>query len=343
MEKLVAGAAHDIANALSAVMGWVQLARQGADFEEALDAIEGAAQAARVTANILLGKADDGSASDLSKTAHNVMRLVSPQARKQGITVRVNAPNSVYSPLTQTAAFRCLWNLVLNSCQASGVKTIHIEVSGDSATSSDQKARFVVRDDGPGMDQQTQEQIWTEGFTTHKKGHGLGLAVVRRLIAHVGGTLSLESELGRGTEIHATLPLSPAPREKKISGIQTAIPQRVLVVEDDENLREMIITALSLRGAEAIGVSSIAEVRELHSPFDIAIVDYVLTDANGYEVLQHLRKTKLARLIILASGATDMMELCPRGAEPDRFLRKPFDVKELLDVLASMGIHKATG
>ncbi|MEM9070989.1 MAG: hybrid sensor histidine kinase/response regulator [Myxococcota bacterium] len=335
-DELIAGAAHDIANALSAVLGWVELARQGARSEEALDAIETAARAARTTAQLLLGDVDNETPADLGAVATAVGRLVAPEARKRGVGVEVSAKPTI-TRLGQAAAFRCLWNLTLNAVQATprgGL--VRVTVDGGA------QGTFRVEDNGPGMDLATQRKVLEGGFTSREDGHGLGVGIVRRLVENAGGRLSVASTPGSGTSFRAVVPLA-GQRSKAVSGVRRrGLAQRVLIVEDDDGVREMVVTALTVRGVDAVGVASFGEVERLPTgSFDIALVDLTLGDASGIEVIQYLREHHIAKEIVLASGASE--PYLPPASRPDRWLRKPFDADQLLEVIATSPTREATG
>lgn len=322
-EVLAAGAAHDIANALSAVLGWVQLARNGADVGQALEAIEAAATAARATALLLLGDADERAPTDLAATAETVRRLLAPEARRRGVQIELRVDGRAAAPLTSAGAFRCVWNLALNAVQHARRK-VHLVV-GPEAT-------VRVEDDGPGMDADTQRRLLTTGLTTRPDGHGLGVVIVRRLVEEAGGRLSLASAPGQGASFAIRLPRVTPTRSKAISGVQRRMARRVLVVEDDPGVREMVTTALSLRGVEAVGAQSLAEVAALEGPpFDLALVDLTLADASGVDVIRFLRAHERARQVVLATGASE--PYLPPDATPDRWLRKPYDVAQLMETL----------
>ncbi len=332
-ELLAAGAAHDIANALSAVLGWVQVAREGGDVGQALESIEEAARAARDTARLLLGEADDR-AADLAAAARTVGRLLAPEAQRRGVVVEVRADSPTYTQLSSAGAFRCLWNLALNAVQHAH-RRVRLTVGPD--------ATVRVTDDGPGMDDALQQRLMTTGLTTRPDGHGLGVVIVRRLVETIGGQLTVTSAPGAGATFCLRLPRVHPSRSKALSGVQRRLARRVLVVEDDRGVREMVTTALGLRGIDAVGVATLAEVAALDGPpFDVALVDYTLADANGAEVIRLLRAQERARHIVLASGASE--PYLPAEAQPDRWLRKPYDVAQLLTALTTTPADRsATG
>ena len=322
-DELIRGAAHDIANALSAVLGWVELARRGADTHEALSAIEAAARAARTTAQLVLGEEDDTAVADVGMVARNVARLLAPEATRRGTRVHLHGPASAFVGMSPASCFRALWNLALNAVQAARHE-VHLEILPD-----DDETRIAVRDDGTGMDAETRARVLAGGFTTREDGHGIGVGVTRALIEHVGGRLQLDSS-EQGTRFTLAVPTAASPRPKSMSGVQLRVRGiSVLVVEDDETVRDMIEAVLQLRGAEVVAVESVAAAKAQTERFDVAVVDVTLGDGSGTEVIAWLRQHDLAGRILLASGAADVA----LESAADGWLRKPFDVQDLVDAV----------
>lgn len=324
-DELIAGAAHDIANALSAVLGWVELARRGADTDEALAAIEAAARAARTTAQLVLGEEDDSEVADAGLVARNVVRLLAPEATRRGVRVHLHGPSSAFVGMSPAACFRALWNVALNAVQAANA-TVQLEIIADETETC-----IEVRDDGPGMDAQTQARVLRGGFTTRERGHGIGVGVTRSLLEAAAGELRLVSDAA-GTTFALIAPSAASPRPKSMSGVQLRIQGvSVLVVEDDQSVRDMIEAVLELRGARVVAVDSVQSAKAQTERFDVAVVDVTLGDGSGTEVIAHLRANDLAERILLASGAADIPQA--ESASADAWLRKPFDVQDLVDAV----------
>jgi two-component system, OmpR family, response regulator len=111
--------------------------------------------------------------------------------------------------------------------------------------------------------------------------------------------------------------------------------QRVLVVDDDLGLREMVSTALSMRGAEVVAVGTAEEALAQRGRFGVVIIDLLLGEMRGDALLAALRQSGLARLGLLMTGAEIPDALAP-GGTPEAALRKPFELEELFDTLADV-------
>jgi CheY-like chemotaxis protein len=165
--------------------------------------------------------------------------------------------------------------------------------------------------------------------------------MVKQAIGDVGGSIELKSEPGIGTRFSVALPLAPGSvlrpsNAKRSSGVFYAEPlhHRILVVDDDLGLREMIATALGMRGAEVVAVGSAEAALAEHGPFALAIVDLLLPDLRGDALLATLRSRGATQLGVLITGTELPTNLTSNGS-PDVLLRKPFELEELFEGLAA--------
>lgn len=347
---------HEVSNALSAIAGWAEIARgTRARVDDALDRIETSAHAAREAARGLLGAARGasaaagprGAAADAAAMAVDLARTLGPLAASRGarIDAAVTGPALVDDASGQL--WTVLWNLVKNAIEAAtegGLVELRV-------AALPRGVRITVSDDGPGMDVAARERAFIPYLTTKRDGTGLGLPLVKRAVESLGGTVVLEGRRGRGLRVVVTLPLAvssggagastprgqgarPRARESGIHDRGVASGRAVLVVEDDTALRELVATALGLRGARVTAVASSAAASALVGPFDLAIIDLTLGDARGDRVLADLRARRVLRgPAIIATGRALP---APLDAEPDAVLRKPFAIDEMIDLVAEL-------
>ena len=109
---------------------------------------------------------------------------------------------------------------------------------------------------------------------------------------------------------------------------------RILVVDDDLGLRELMSTALSMRGADVVAVASAREAIAQQGPFAAVIVDLLLPDERGDVLLAKLRDAGVTQIGMLVTGMELPADLSPRGM-PDVVLRKPFELEELFEALTT--------
>lgn len=355
---VAAGVSHEVSNALSAIVGWSQLGQQQghSGTTEIFGLIEESARSARGAARRLLDAVrapahQPAVPVDLHALVADVARLCQLQARERNLRVAWNVEPGVHVLGTSSALFTIVWNLVTNAMDAlpqGGQVSIGAAAQRDTV-------QLMVTDDGPGMDEAARARAFDPYFTTKATGTGLGLALVKEAAEALGGHIRLESEPGRGTRFIVQLrraePSDAAGTEaseaRRRSGVRGRNPLRhlhVLVVEDDDALREMMQTTLSLQHVRVHAVASAAEARRHAGPYHVGLVDLALSDARGDQLLAELRREGIVHASAIVTGASEPPDL-PPGAKPDLWLRKPFEPDELLEaiqLLSTFGDAQAT-
>jgi CheY-like chemotaxis protein len=197
-----------------------------------------------------------------------------------------------------------------------------------------------VRDDGPGMDAQTVERIFEPFFTTKFTGRGLGLAAVLGVVRGHRGALSVESAPGHGTVFRllfapsAQPAFAEAPRQPSAAGTAT-----VLIVDDEEAVREMIGEILEGEGFEVLraedGSRGVALFRERRDRVDVVLLDLSMPGLSGEETYRRLREIDPGVRVILSSGY-DRDEARGRfgTARPAGFIQKPYRPEQLMAEIA---------
>jgi signal transduction histidine kinase/CheY-like chemotaxis protein len=341
-QEVAARVSHELANALGAIAGWARLAKQGHRVSEALGLIEMSADSAWSAARRLLGDARPQESAtgvhiDLSAFVDEASKLLAPKALAKGVRVQTALEPGLRVRGDRGSAWSIVWNLGTNAVEAlgaGGCVELRVSAAGEDVV-------LEVEDDGPGMSDEHQRRAFDAYFTTKSTGTGLGLSLVKQAVTDLGGRVEVDSRLARGTRFRVVLPRwTAAPRvapNKRSSGVFYAEPihQRVLVVDDDLGLREMIATALGMRGAEVVAVADARAALEQREPFGLVLLDLNLSDVRGDVLLSALRSSGVATLGLLMSGG-EMPEHTAAGGEPDGVLRKPFELEELFETLATL-------
>jgi len=199
---------------------------------------------------------------------------------------------------------------------------------------------LAVTDTGTGMDAKTKARIFEPFFTTKPvgKGTGLGLATVYGVVQQSGGYIWLYTELGHGTSFKIYLPRVDAaeseaaadePAAGSVDGSET-----VLVAEDEEAVRQIIVKALEARGYRVLSAGDGGAALERASAYaraiDLLVTDVVMPDMNGRELARRLTEARPSVKILYLSGYTDDAIL-HRGVlqEGVAFLQKPFSLRAL--------------
>jgi len=204
-----------------------------------------------------------------------------------------------------------------------------------------------VTDTGIGMSPQTRAQVFDPFFTTKSAGRGLGLAVVQGIVISLGGAIQLTSEPGRGTTFQVFLPCAKTPAGASGPALPGddggAIPTQhgtLLVVEDEDNLRQPIVKMLRKSGFVVLeagdGTSAIDILRSNGARIDAVLLDMTIPGASSREVLEAAAKVRPDIEVILTSAySQEMLEGSIRAPQVRGFIRKPFQLRELLEMLRS--------
>ena len=202
--------------------------------------------------------------------------------------------------------------------------------------------RLRVSDTGTGMNEEVQAQVFEPFFTTKEvgKGTGLGLSVVYGIIQAHEGWIAVRSELGRGSEFEVFLPaqalsekVSGEPKVADSKGEGQGQRERILLVEDEGELRDRIEKLLLQRGYLVEACDSVAEAREVFGAgrFDLVLSDVGLPDGRGTELVAEFRAQQPNLPVLLVTGYTDeRLDLDPEQRLQMPILHKPFAVADLL-------------
>jgi signal transduction histidine kinase/ActR/RegA family two-component response regulator len=261
------------------------------------------------------------------------LRLLA-QAKRQ--TVEVVAPPA---PLIVCADRDRLIQIVMNLVQ----NAVKFTPEGGSITvtlrqENQALAGVSVLDTGPGIPPEFLNQIFDPFFRVKQarsgiKGLGLGLSIVRTLVELHGGTIAARSQPGQGAELYFTIPLLPAIAMPR--GITSTDAPRILIVEDDPDIRQLLQDRLGGMGYRV--QSAVDGVRALEAvqaeTFEGMILDIGTPALDGIEVLRKIRISdqRIPIVMVTASGSKELA-IRAVGMGAQAYLLKPFDVDELKQV-----------
>ena len=232
------------------------------------------------------------------------------------------------------------------------IETSRVQIDGSSSSVDRlemEPGEYVVvsvTDTGSGIAEDTLERIFEPFFTTKKTGEGtgLGLSTSWAVVKQVGGYIHMTSELGRGSTLECFFHFTPWGAPKIDQGrvlSQSGGNEKLLVVEDDEQVRRMLIRSLQAKGYEVLAASHAEDALVLaqQPQIDLLVTDVIMPGLNGRELAAKVAELHPKIAVLYVSGYSDDV-LTQQGILDDglKLLKKPFQldalamlVRELLD------------
>ena len=355
--SLAGGVAHDMNNVLGAILGLASSLRESADpFSPAakhLDTIVNACMRGRGVVKSLLYFAhkdlQEEQPIDLNELVKEMSQLLS-YTTLQRIQLRLELQAGLGLVRGDAGALsHALMNLCVNAMDAmpgGGILSIQ------TATSPEGGLVLWVRDTGQGMAPEVLAKAMEPFFTTKPqgKGTGLGLAMVYGTMKAHDGAFDLRSQPGEGTEAVLRFPASRVehPAEQPAATIAIAVGRaqtalRVLLVDDDELIRESVAPMLEMLGHDVTAVPGgpqALELLEAGLPVDLVILDMNMPGMSGAEALPLILQLRPGTPVLMATGYSDE-EMAPllEGHPRVYGLRKPFSMKEIQAKIDGLGIQ----
>jgi PAS domain S-box-containing protein len=354
--RLTAGVAHDFNNLLTVIAGNLELIQARTTdprLKHQVDTIQRAIHRGVQLTDQLLAFSRQRTLRPRAVGINALLRDTEPLLRRavgDEIRVILALDDSVGSCLIDPAELQAsMLNLALNAKDAmSGGGSLTIATSEaqprdlpDGAGERAQRYLTVeVRDTGHGMSAEIRDRAFDPFFTTKEvgKGTGLGLSQVHGFIRQSGGHVTIESAVGSGTTVRLYLPLSQAPaatelRETKaISAATASAPRRVLVVEDDADVRSFAVELLRDIGYTPIeAASGRAALRLIESgvTVDVVFSDVRMPDGmSGFDLAREIERRLPSIPVVLTSGVAGGQRM---GDLP--LLRKPFRRDEIVQAI----------
>ena len=354
-DEFLATLSHELRTPLTSGYGWVKLLAHAPDMlETGLQAIDTSfvSQIKLVddlldVSRIVAGKLQlDLQPCDLTSVVGSAVEMVRPSAHAKVLDLQLHI-HSVPVVLGDASRLKqVVWNLLSNAIKftpAGGVVEVHLRQAGPNA-------QVVVRDSGEGIDAKFLPHVFArfrqaDGTINRKHGGlGLGLSIVASLIEAHGGQVHAGSDgPNRGATFMLTIPLieqrdlaRPVFDHPGHRGGQNLGGIRVLVVDDDDGARQLMIKALEAFGAEVHACSSAREAYAVlpHWPPDIIVSDLAMPDEDGYSLIRRVRESgSLVPAVAVTAYVRSEDEARVREAGFQRHVPKPFDPQMLVEAV----------
>ena len=369
--NFLANMSHDIRTPMNAIVGYSTLLMKDADDKNKV--IEIGKKITYSSQHLLslindvldMSKIESGRTSlnsdkvDVSEVINNISEivLVQTKSKKQSFEIKTkgNIPSYIYADKLRLT--QILLNLLSNAVKYTEKNgTISLVVEGYGNNGQTCHLRFIVSDNGQGMSREFVEKIFepfsreTNSMTNKIQGTGLGMSITKSIIDLMGGTIDIQSELGKGSVFTVDLIFSVPLDENDDNFFADHEITRVLVGDDEIDITENIQSILSDAGLEcdaAIGglesVDKATRAYEDNNSYDVIILDWKMPDMDGVECVRRIRKEigKDVPIFVLSSYDVSEIEDEAKKAGVDLFLPKPFFLSNFQRVLDTYYQNKA--
>jgi two-component system, cell cycle sensor histidine kinase and response regulator CckA len=348
--ELAAGVAHEINNPLSIISGSTEKIRWETDktHPHLKQTHEMILKAVYRISNIVKGlneltRTDDSITKkvDIHSTISDTIALIETIYKKDGIAIEFKMDAKDFHILgNQGKLQQVLINLLSNAKDALSVKggTIFIETLNQA-----DKLEVKFTDNGVGIDPEYLERVFDSFFTTKPvgKGTGLGLSISHSIINSMFGEISVESSLGKGTTFTISLPIAQKATENSSNEVELEprLHGRILVVDDEDDFRELLCSHLEKLGLTTKGAADGNEALAMIKcdKYDYVIADLKMPGMDGKTLAEEIKNRGGNERVILMTGGINIED--PKWldkelkAASDGLLIKPFSYVELYHTL----------
>jgi PAS domain S-box-containing protein len=359
MGQMMAGAAHELNNPLTAILGISDLLRERATDETTRRQVDTILKQARRAAGIVLNllafsrpSAHGNARIDLKATIQEALQTEAALLAQKNIRVTFEASGEI-PPVegNPRLLMQVFSNLIANAEQS--ISAVRGEGRLDISVSCvDHRIRVSFADDGGGIAPEIMDKVFDPFFTTKRPGggSGLGLTIALAVIKEHGGTIEVQSTAGLGATFHVFLTpctqalsasaspsspslASPPPRKDILKG------HSVLIVDDEESIREIVAEDLSRRGMKVNAVeSSEAALGYLSAnECEMVICDFNLPGISGealFEKILAKENGSRPRFVFMTGELVDPALVSKYREKGARILQKPFSISVLAALLA---------
>ena len=356
-KKAVHTITHELRTPLTAIIGYTALMEKGNDTQYVRN-IRQSSERMREMLNTLLSffRLDNGkeqpniSPCRISAITHILETEFTPIAMNKGLALNVTNRTNAVVLTDKERILQIGNNLLSNAIKFTDSGGVFLTTDYDNGI-----LKITVEDTGTGMTEEEQQRVFGAferlSNAATKDGFGLGLSIVQRIVAMLGGTVRLESEKGKGSRFTVEIPMQTAEElpeqinRTQIHHIRTF--HNVIAIDNDEVLLLMLKEMYAQEGIHCYTCTDAAELMEMirRNEYSLLLTDLNMPDINGFELLELLRTSNVGNsrdipvVVITASGSCGKEELIEHGFTECLF--KPFSISELMEISNKCAMNAA--
>lgn len=335
LERIAKAVANDLNNCLTTITTQIELilSEKKRLTKKKVKTLLESVQACSRTVDRLLTLTKIRTSDDNLNLSEIIEELISKLDIPKNVSLAIKCEENLVAKINESQLVTILDSLIKNSieAQATEIKVLlNKEVvpleEVDGSIYSGLFVKLSVVDNGTGIKESYLEKVFEPYFST-KRNLGLGLTIVRKIANSYGGFVKIVCYNG-GTTVGVYLPKANKTTGKQIQDI------RVLIVDDDETVSGVIQKLLETRGVQSEIANSGSKALELCSQkyYDVIILDMMLPDVKGLDLIHKLEELQPNSNIIVCSGYPDG-DLDSKQCKISCYLKKPFEIPELFEVL----------
>jgi two-component system sensor histidine kinase/response regulator len=366
--EFLANMSHEVRTPMNGIIGMTELALEtplSADQRQYLSMVKQSGDALLAVINDILdfskieaGKfALDPVEFPLREDVGDALKLLSLRAHRKGLELTYHVQPDVPDCLVGDSARlrQVIINLVGNAIKFTERGEVVVRVAVDEQTRRESVLHFTVTDTGIGIPAAKLREVFdpftqVDGSTTRKfGGTGLGLTISTRLVQMMGGSIWVESEIGKGSTFHFTVRLAAAATTAKRPIRHVDLENLPVLVVDDNATNRVILGEVLLNwhmkptpvDSGPAAVTALNHAAAAGASFPLVLLDAMMPDMDGFAVAEEIKKNPLlaAATILMLSSADNVGDAARcREIGVARYLRKPIKQSELLDaILVALG------
>lgn len=364
----IANMSHELRTPMNAILGFSQLMARDENLtseqQRSISIINnsGAHLLAMINEILDLSKIESGtmkvteSSFELSELINGLYDMMEVKAKEKQLSYRFDIDEQVpkYIKTDKNKLKQVLINIIGNAIKFTKEGSVTINITNNSPLDSDRIELLIdVTDTGCGIPKSMHEEVFrpfVQDRKEHEEGAGLGLAISKKILRLLDGSISLESEVGKGSTFHIRLPVKTGDAQdavdenpiKNIIGIKAGQKKfKVLIVDDIDSNRTFMALMLKEIGFGVKEASEGEKAIQLYNDWkpDLILMDIRMPGIDGYQAISQIRSLPQGdqvKIIVLSANMIKSEQEIMSLQQSDGFIGIPFEMDQLLEMMSQM-------